>query len=146
MAAAMKNLAMRLTGMAVAGPAPAPAAAPQPEAAGEPAPPADGTSEAAPAASPEATVAEAAPAPPSEEPWIDKALCTTCDECIAINKKLFAYNGDKKAYITDPRAGPYKDIVRAAEKCSSGAIHPGMPLDPDEKDVEKWIKRAEPYQ
>ena len=79
----------------------------------------------------------------AEGPWIDPRLCTSCDECIAINKSLFSYNGTKKAIIKNPRAGPFKDIVRAAEKCSSGAIHTGAPLDPDEKDLEKWIKRAQ---
>jgi pyruvate-ferredoxin/flavodoxin oxidoreductase len=141
-AAAMKNLALRLTGMSVAGAAlqPAPVvdiapAVPASEAGGE--------------ASAQPTPAPAVEAPPpvvSELPWIDEKLCTTCDECIAINKKLFAYNAEKKAYITDPKAGPFKDIVRGAEKCSSGAIHPGIPQDPNEKDLDKWIKRAEKYQ
>jgi pyruvate-ferredoxin/flavodoxin oxidoreductase len=136
--AAMRNLAQRLTGMTVSGAAPV-AAAGAPAAAPAPAP----AEEAAPAAAP----AAAAPkAPVSNDPWIDQRLCTSCDECIAINKNLFSYNGNKKAVLKDPKAGPYKDIVRAAEKCSSGAIHPGLPLDPGEKDVEKWIKRAEKYQ
>jgi pyruvate-ferredoxin/flavodoxin oxidoreductase len=86
-------------------------------------------------------VHEASPeAPVSEPPWVEDKLC------IAINKKIFAYNGDKKAYILNPKGGPYRDIVRAAEKCASGAIHPGMPHDPNEKDLDKLIKRAERFQ
>ncbi len=155
-AGAMKNLALKLTGMAplaaqqVAGSAPA-----QEMAAGEG--PAVGTDLAPPPESigslvtsaPEAPAAAetaVAPVAVSEEPWIETRLCTTCDECIAINKKIFAYDAEKKAIFKDPRGGPYRDIVKGAEKCSSGAIHPGMPLDPEEKDLEKWIKRAEPFQ
>jgi pyruvate-ferredoxin/flavodoxin oxidoreductase len=36
--------------------------------------------------------------------------------------------------------------ARVGEICSSGAIHPGMPLDPNEKDLDKLIKRAERFQ
>lgn len=82
----------------------------------------------------------------SETPWIEDRLCTACDDCTDINKKIFAYNAKKKAIIADAQGGPYRDIVRAAEKCASDAIRPGLPWDPDEKDLEKWIKRAEPYQ
>ena len=133
--AAMQRLALSLTGMA-AMPTTAAAPAVQPTPATAPA------VKAAPAAA--VTPAEAVEV--SATPWIDERLCTTCDDCITINKKLFAYNADKKAIIKDPRGGPYKDIVRAAEKCASDAIHPGLPLDPAEKDADKWIKRAEPYQ
>lgn len=139
---AMRNLALRLTGMAT-GPAPQAAAAPQ--AGAQPAAaPAEGAPAAAPPPAAEAEEEEEAEV--SETPWIDQRLCTTCDECVNINKAIFAYDGSKKAYIKDAKAGPYKDIVRAAEKCSSGAIHPGLPQNPDEKDVDKWIKRAEPFQ
>ncbi len=78
-------------------------------------------------------------------PWIETDECTACDECIKINAKIFAYNNDKKAVIQDPNAGPYQDLVKAAEKCTAGVIHPGLPQDTTEKDIEKWIKRAEKY-
>jgi pyruvate-ferredoxin/flavodoxin oxidoreductase len=79
------------------------------------------------------------------EPYIETARCTSCDECININKKLFAYNDAKQAYIKDPKAGSFAEIVQAAEKCTAEIIHPGTPLNPKEKDLEKWIKRAEPF-
>ena len=79
------------------------------------------------------------------EPYIDTALCTTCDECININKKLFAYDENKQAYIKDPRAGTFRQLVMGAEKCTARIIHVGTPLNPKEKDLEKWIKRAEPF-
>jgi pyruvate-ferredoxin/flavodoxin oxidoreductase len=145
-AAALRNVALRLTGMS--SDAALPAAAVAPAAATSAAAPAL-VATAAPAAqaAPAPATASPAPAAPAQEgPWIDQRLCTSCDECIAISKSLFSYNGTKKAVIKDPHAGPYKDIVRAAEKCSSGAIHPGLPLDPNEKDTDKWIKRAEKYQ
>jgi pyruvate-ferredoxin/flavodoxin oxidoreductase len=78
-------------------------------------------------------------------PWIDSTLCTSCDECININPKLFAYDDKKHAYIKDPRGGPYKDLVRAAEKCTAQVIHPGTPANSSEKDLAKLIARAEKY-
>jgi pyruvate-ferredoxin/flavodoxin oxidoreductase len=78
-------------------------------------------------------------------PWIDTEECTACDECIIINPQLFAYNDDKKAYIKSPEAGPYRDLVKAAEKCTAEVIHPGLPRDPAAKDMDKWIKRAEKF-
>jgi len=82
---------------------------------------------------------------PAMEPWIQTDLCTSCGECLAINSSLFGYNPLKKAIIKNPRGGPFRDLVRAAEKCSAGIIHPGSPLDPREKDLERWIKRARRY-
>lgn len=82
----------------------------------------------------------------TDEPWIETKLCTACDECTRINKRIFAYNKDKQAVIKNPRGGPFRDLVKAAEKCSAGAIHPGKPHDPTEKDLAKWVKRAEKYQ
>ncbi|WP_420319033.1 2-oxoacid:acceptor oxidoreductase family protein [Ekhidna sp.] len=78
-------------------------------------------------------------------PWIETEDCSSCDECININAQIFAYNEDKKAYIKDPSAGAYSDIVKAAEKCTTQVIHPGLPTDKSEKDIDKWIKRGEKY-
>ncbi|MCC6798362.1 MAG: 2-oxoacid:acceptor oxidoreductase family protein [Candidatus Hydrogenedentes bacterium] len=113
----------------------------------------------APAAEPAAEGAAAsAPAPANAKPaapaggngyvapHIDSAQCTACDECMKINAKIFAYNDQKKAYIKDPKGGPYRDLVRAAEKCTAQVIHPGMPADRSEKDIDKLIKRAKKYQ
>jgi pyruvate-ferredoxin/flavodoxin oxidoreductase len=79
------------------------------------------------------------------EPYIETARCTTCNECTNLNKKMFAYNENKQAYIKDPHAGPFKHLVQAAEKCPVRIIHPGTPLNPKEKDLEKWVKRAQPF-
>ncbi len=78
-------------------------------------------------------------------PWIESANCTSCDECIGINRKIFAYDEHKHAYVKDPKGGPYKDLVRAAEKCTAQIIHPGTPADPNEKDADKLLKRAAKY-
>jgi pyruvate-ferredoxin/flavodoxin oxidoreductase len=97
----------------------------------------------------EATPEAAAPAAAGgafEPVWIEKPECTSCDECVNLNPKIFAYDENKKAYVKDPRGGPFKDIVRAAEKCTGQCIHPGTPADPNEKDLDKWVKRAEKYQ
>ncbi len=82
----------------------------------------------------------------SELVWIESSLCTTCDECTGINGKIFAYDDNKLAYIKDPKGGPFKDIVKAAELCPPHIIHPGMPQNPDEKNLDKLIKQAKPYQ
>ncbi|MCB0851706.1 MAG: ferredoxin, partial [Bacteroidetes bacterium] len=78
-------------------------------------------------------------------PWLETDECTACDECTKLNPKIFAYNGDKKAYIQNPNGGPYSDLVKAAEKCTARVIHPGLPADRKEKDIDKWIKRGEKY-
>ncbi|NNF22559.1 MAG: pyruvate ferredoxin oxidoreductase [Saprospiraceae bacterium] len=78
-------------------------------------------------------------------PWLETEECTSCDECIKLNDKIFAYNDDKKAYIKDPKGGSYQDLVKAAEKCTAQVIHPGLPADKNEKDIEKWISRGEKF-
>jgi len=94
-------------------------------------------------------VAPAAPPaaikPPADEAFIETPRCTTCEECIKINKRMFAYNENKQAYIADPDAGPYRDLVRAAENCQVCIIHPGKPRNPDEVDLKELLKRAEPF-
>jgi pyruvate-ferredoxin/flavodoxin oxidoreductase len=79
------------------------------------------------------------------EPYIETERCTTCDECIKINDRMFAYDENKQAYIKDPQAGTFAELVKAAERCTVEIIHPGTPLNPDEKDLDKWIKRAERF-
>ena len=81
----------------------------------------------------------------SMAPWLDTPQCTSCDECININKKIFAYNAEKKAFIQDPNGGPYSDIVKAAEKFTAQVIHPGLPADRSFKDADKWVKRGEKH-
>jgi pyruvate-ferredoxin/flavodoxin oxidoreductase len=81
----------------------------------------------------------------SMAPWLETDECTSCDECIKINPNIFTYNDDNKAYIKNAKAGPYEDLVKAAEKCTAGVIHPGLPADKLAKDMEKWISRGEKY-
>ena len=78
-------------------------------------------------------------------PWIDTDDCTACDECTNLNSKIFAYNENKKAFIRDPDGGPYRDLVKAAERCTARVIHPGLPRDRGEKGVDKWIARGEKF-
>jgi len=98
----------------------------------------------------ETTAQPAAPEAPQSSgdylaPWLETEACTSCDECTKLNPNIFAYNNDKKAYIKDPKGGPYEDLVKAAEKCTARVIHPGLPADRTGKDMEKWIKRGEKY-
>jgi pyruvate-ferredoxin/flavodoxin oxidoreductase len=76
------------------------------------------------------------------EAYIDSVRCTSCNECTNLNKKMFAYNADKQAYVKDASAGTYQQLVTAAERCPVSIIHPGSPLNPKEKDLEKWVKRG----
>ena len=76
------------------------------------------------------------------EAYIDSVRCTTCNECTNLNNRLFAYNADKQAYVKDVRAGTFQQLVVAAERCPVAIIHPGTPLNPKEKDLVKWVKRA----
>ena len=78
-------------------------------------------------------------------PWIDTAECTSCDECIKINPAIFEYDSDNKAIIKNAGAGPYKDLVTAAERCTARVIHPGLPGDTSAKGMDKLIKRAERF-
>lgn len=93
-----------------------------------------------------APVAAPATAPSADalamEPYIDTALCTSCGECTNMSKKLFAYDKNKQAFIKDARGGPFQQLVKAAELCPVRIIHPGTPLNPKEKDLDKWIGRA----
>jgi ferredoxin len=80
-----------------------------------------------------------------DEPWLDSDMCTTCDDCMGVNKMMFAYNDNKQAIIQDAKAGPYADLVAAAEICPAKCIHPGKPLDPNEPGLEELIARAAPF-
>lgn len=93
-----------------------------------------------------ASVAQAGSAATNgQEPYLDTVECTSCGECILVNPTIFGWDANKKAVITNPKGGPYKDMVKAAEKCAAKAIKPGLPFDPNEKGVDKLIKRAEKY-
>ncbi|RZV35038.1 MAG: ferredoxin [Chromatiales bacterium] len=103
------------------------------------------------------TTAETSPEPepePEEEPeeelsfddpWLDTAMCTTCDDCMGVNKMMFAYNSDKQAIIKDVNAGTYADLVAAAEICPAKCIHPGKPLNPNEPGLDELVARAAPF-
>jgi hypothetical protein len=77
-----------------------------------------------------------------DEPYIETARCTTCNECTQVNNKMFAYNGDKQAYIADPTAGTFRQLVEAAEGCQVSIIHPGKPRNPKEPGLDDLLVRA----
>ena len=80
-----------------------------------------------------------------DEAYIETVRCSTCDECTQINKKMFAYDGNKQAYIADINAGTYAQLVDAAESCQVAVIHPGKPRNPKEPGLEDLLIRAEPF-
>ena len=109
-----------------------------------------------PAANPEAEAAPQSPAPEPaaeaedddmglDEAWIDTPLCTSCNDCLAINPLTFVYDENKQAVIGDASAATFEQLVRAAEKCPARCIHPGKPTNPGEANLEDLLKRAEPF-
>lgn len=106
--------------------------------------------EAAPAAAPveESTTeadAETDEAQATDDPYIETPRCTSCDECTTRNDRLFAYDENKQAYIKDPDAGSFRDLVEAAEICQVAIIHPGKPRNADEAGLDELIERAAPF-
>jgi hypothetical protein len=98
-------------------------------------------------ATPAAASAAAAQEPERspDEAYIETPRCSTCNECTTINSKMFAYDGNKQAYIADINAGTYAQLVEAAESCQVSIIHPGKPRNPKEPGLEELLKRAEPF-
>jgi ferredoxin len=101
------------------------------------------------APAPEAPATEAAPAAaaPAEDvsfdaPWIESALCTSCQDCININNRLFKYDANKQAFVADASAGTFEQLVRAAEKCPARCIHPGRPAPGDTSATDGVMSRA----
>jgi ferredoxin len=106
----------------------------------------------APATPAAASASAAVSAPAEQEPerspdeaYIETSRCSTCNECTTLNNKMFAYDGNKQAYIADVNAGTYAQLVEAAESCQVSIIHPGKPRNPKEPGLEELQKRAEPF-
>lgn len=96
--------------------------------------------------SPAPAAAEASSVQPADQAYIETARCTSCNECTKINEKMFAYNENKQAYIADPTAGTYAQLVEAAESCQVSIIHPGKPRDTSEPGLEDLQRRAAAFQ
>jgi hypothetical protein len=82
----------------------------------------------------------------TDDPWIETPRCSTCNECTGINDRMFAYNENKQAYIKDPDAGTFRELVEAAEACQVAVIHPGKPRNPSEPELEGLVERAKTFQ
>ena len=92
-----------------------------------------------------APVAEVEATRNPDEPYIETIRCSTCNECTQINPRMFAYDGNKQAYIADLKAGTYRQLVEAAESCQVSIIHPGKPWDSSEPGLEELLERAQPF-
>jgi pyruvate-ferredoxin/flavodoxin oxidoreductase len=78
---------------------------------------------------------------------IDTENCTVCEKCFKINKKIFGKREeDGKAIVLNPKAGTFAEIVKASEECKEKLIHPGMPQNPSEKNLEKLTEKAKKFQ
>ena len=80
-----------------------------------------------------------------EPVWVESPECTACDECTTLAPKVFVYNDQKQAIVVNPKGGKYADIVKAAEKCTAGCLHPGTPWNMNEPGIEKLMQRAAKY-
>jgi ferredoxin len=80
-----------------------------------------------------------------DDPYIETPRCTSCNECTQVNDRMFAYNENKQAYIADPDAGTYAQLVEAAESCQVSIIHPGKPRNPAEPGLAELLSRAEAF-
>ena len=112
----------------------------------EPAPVGETPTEAVEESVAEPPEAAAAQEPAADDPWIETPRCSTCNECTGINDRMFAYNDNKQAYIKDPHAGTFRELVEAAEACQVAVIHPGKPRNPNEPGLEELIERAKEFQ
>ena len=74
--------------------------------------------------------------------WIDTPECTACDECTTLAPKAFAYNEQKRAVVINPKGAKFQDLVKAAEKCTAGCLHPGTPWNMAEPGLDKLMARA----
>ena len=99
----------------------------------------------APGSAPAAVAEPPVPERNPDEAWIDTARCPSCNECQNINDKMFKYNENKQAYITDVKLGTYRQMVEAAEACQVSIIHPGKPWDPNEPGLDELLARAEAF-
>ena len=59
---------------------------------------------------------------------------------------MFAYNDAKLAVVTNPKGAKYADIVKSAERCAAGCVHPGTPWDAGEKNLDKLDRPREKVQ
>lgn len=80
-----------------------------------------------------------------DEAYIETPRCTTCEECVQINNKMFVYDSNKQASIADINAGTYRQLVEAAEACQVSIIHPGKPLKSAEPGLQELLERAKPF-
>jgi len=93
----------------------------------------------------ESAAEEQEPERSRDEAYIETTRCSSCDECTTINNKMFAYDGNKQAYIADINGGTYAQLVEAAESCQVSVIHPGIPRNPKEPGLDELLKRAESF-
>lgn len=78
-------------------------------------------------------------------PVIDAARCDGCGDCAALAPGIFRQAGKEPAVIGDPEGGPFKLLAKAASRCPTGAIKPGMPAGALDKESKKIIAMAERY-
>jgi ferredoxin len=81
----------------------------------------------------------------SDEAYIETPRCASCNECVQLNNKMFAYDDNKQAYIKDLDAGTYAQLVEAAENCQVAIIHPGKPRNANEPGLDELVRRAEAF-
>jgi hypothetical protein len=59
---------------------------------------------------------------------------------------MFKYDDNRQAYLADPEAGTFRELVEAAKSCQVSIIHPGAPRRPDEPGLDALLERAALFQ
>jgi ferredoxin len=77
-----------------------------------------------------------------DEAYIETARCSSCNECVRLNDRMFAYDGNQQAIVADVSAGTYAQLVEAAEACPVAIIHPGQPRNHNEPGLDALMQRA----
>jgi pyruvate-ferredoxin/flavodoxin oxidoreductase len=77
--------------------------------------------------------------------WVDSPECSACDECTMLAPGVFAYNAQRQAIVVNPKGAKFADIVKVAEKCTAGCLHPGTPWNLAETGLDKLRARAAKY-
>lgn len=80
-----------------------------------------------------------------EHCWVETPECSACGECIKLAPAVFAYNAERKVIVVNPWGAKFLDIVKSAEKCAAGCLHPGAPWNPAEPGLDKLRARAAQY-
>ena len=82
-----------------------------------------------------------------DEPWLDTAMCTTCDDCMGINKMMFTFTTTTSRRLSsDPEGRQLSPISwRRPKSVPPSAFTRANRSNPNEAGLEELMARAEPF-